>query len=370
MTTIANKKISQLDAASFVYANDLFVLEQTGTAKSLKGQVFLNWLVQQADGHGGISSITWEDSGTPGNGQTHTGTITLADGTTSTVTLHDGIKGNTGNPWYVWIKYAGREPISNADMSNTPDEWIGIYSGTASVAPANYAAYTWYKYKGNKGDPAQIVSRSVQYQESTSASTPTGTWQDTVPAVAQGNYLWTHITLTFDSGSVDWFDVSRQGIDGSGSVNSVNGVSPDNTNNVSLGATNIPYGDTTVEDALDELSSSASGTQQQITASGILLGEGSGVVSAATKGTHYGAKTFTVKLSSGGWRNNVQTITSNNFATSGFAYTVSPATASRAAYIDAGVYADDVTENSKMTFHCESVPATALTVVIMRVVSA
>lgn len=346
----------------------MFVLEQTGAAKSLEGQVLLNWLTAAADGHGGIKSITWEDSGTPGNGQTHTGTITLADDTTSTVVIHDGLKGNTGNPWYMWIKYAGRQPVSNADMSDDPDEWIGIYSGTASTPPVNYTAYTWYKYKGATGPAATLVSKVVQYQESSSAVSPTGTWQDTVPVVTPGNYLWTHVTMTFDSGSVDWFDVSRQGIDGSGSVNSVNGISPDASNNVDLTAADIPYGNESVADALDAISGTS--YQPQIDVSGMLIGGGSGVVSQAVLGTNYGAKSFTVQLASGSWSSNAQTVSNSNFIASGYVYIVSPASASRAVYIDANIYADDVSANGSMTFHCESVPSSLLTVNIIRVVSA
>lgn len=362
-----------------MYANDLFVLEQANTAKSVRGQVFLNWLVQQADGHGGITSITWEDSGTSGDGQTHTGTITLADGSTSTVTFRDGLKGDTGDDWHVWIKYAGREPLSSGDMSDVPDEWIGIYSGKLGAPPPIPKLYTWYKFKGSKGDPAQIVSRSVQYQESTSGTEPNGSWQDTVPTISQGNYLWTHVTLTFDSGSVDWFDVSRQGIDGFGSVNTVNGISPDASNNVTVSADDISYGNSTVKAKLDDLSGSTSTTQQRITATGILLGNGSGVVTAATKGTHYGALSYTLTVPANGWNSETlsQTMTFasgdtnyGKFLAYGYAYQVAPAYASLNDYVKSQIFMEDVTTDNTVVFHCKSVPSTDITLNVMRVVSA
>ena len=109
--------------------------------------------------------------------------------------------------------------------------------------------------------------------------------------------------------------------------------------------------------------------QPTITANGILKGNGT-TVSAATKGTDYGAKSFTVTLTVAGWSNNAQTISNSNFATSGYAYIVSPASGSFADYGSAQIYADDVTTSGKMTFHCTDVPSAALTVNIVRVVSA
>ena len=54
---MADKSIGELVAATGVTQTDLFVLEQSGTAKKLTGQILENWLVSFADGHGGIQSI-------------------------------------------------------------------------------------------------------------------------------------------------------------------------------------------------------------------------------------------------------------------------------------------------------------------------
>lgn len=368
---MADKTISDLVAASQVNPPDLFVLEQNATAKKLSGQTLVTYLLAMIDGHGGITDITWTTSGQSGNGQTHTGTITYADGSTSDIVFRDGLKGNTGAASFVWIKYSSRNPISDTDMGNNPDSWMGIYSGTASTAPSTYTSYNWYKIKGETGPGAQLVSRSVEYQESSSPTSATGTWQSTVPTVRAGYYLWTHVTLTFDSGSpVDWFEVAHQGVDGVGSVSSVNSISPDADHNVTLTAADIEDGGTSVHDKIAALESSTTDAQSKITASGILKGAGSGVVSAATKGTDYGALSFTVTLASSGWSGNTQTITNSNFATSGYAYVVSPASVSRTEYNDCNIYADDVTVATKMTFHCESAPSGNLTVNVIRMVSA
>lgn len=368
---MADKTISDLVAASQVNPPDLFVLEQNSTAKKLSGQTLVTYLLAMIDGHGGITDITWTTSGQSGNGQTHTGTIHYADDSTSEIVFRDGLKGNTGAASYVWVKYASRNPSADSDMGNNPDSWMGIYSGTASTAPNTYTSYTWYKIKGETGPGAQLVSRTVEYQESSSPTSATGTWQSTVPTVRSGYYLWTHVTLTFDSGSpVEWFEVAHQGVDGVGSVSSVNSIGPDANHNVELTASDIDDGGTTVHDKIAALEGATTDAQSKITASGILKGSGSGVVGAATKGTDYGALSFTVTLPSSGWSNNTQAITNSNFVASGYAYVVSPASASRTAYNDSNVYADDVTVASKMTFHCDSAPSGNLTVNVIRMVSA
>lgn len=109
--------------------------------------------------------------------------------------------------------------------------------------------------------------------------------------------------------------------------------------------------------------------QDNITANGILKGNGTSV-SAATLGTNYGARSFSVTLPAASWSNNEQTVTSQYFVTVGYGFIVSPASSSFADYASAAIYADDVTSAGQMTFHCTATPATDLTVNIIRVVSA
>ena len=79
---------------------------------------------------------------------------------------------------------------------------------------------------------------------------------------------------------------------------------------------------------------------------------------------------FTVTLIAAGWSNNAQTVSNTNFLSAGYAYTVAPASSSFADYADAMVYADDVTTNGQMVFHCDSAPTADLTVNIVRMVTA
>ena len=79
---------------------------------------------------------------------------------------------------------------------------------------------------------------------------------------------------------------------------------------------------------------------------------------------------FTVTLTAAGWSDNVQTISNEKFVAAGYAYTVAPASGSFANYAEAMVYADDVTTDGQMVFHCDSVPTENLTVNIVRMVTA
>ena len=250
MRRMADKQISDLTAATSVQTADLFVLEQSGTAKKLTGQTLENWLLTFADGHGGIQSITIVDSGTPRDGATHTATIHYADATTSTFIYYDGDKGDTGDSWYIHIKYSSDMPTSDADMGNTPDNWIGLYSGTSSTAPAHYTGYTWFQWKGDTGATgaaATITSQEVGYLASANGTVvPEGSWQPTIPTVPSGNFLWTRVRVTYNSGDVvTSYSVSRNGIDGQGAVNSVNNLSPDEYGNIALTASDIPTSDST-----------------------------------------------------------------------------------------------------------------------------
>ncbi len=246
MRTIADKQISDLVAATSVQPADLFVLEQTGTAKKLTGQILTNFLLALADGHGGIQSIA--KTGTEGLVDTYT--ITYADTTTSTFTVTNGAKGDTGDSVFLHIKYAADLPTSDADMSDSPDNYIGLVTNNLPIAPIHYTEYIWFKWKGDKGDTGEastIRSQEVGYMASSSGTVvPEGSWSSNIPTVPPGNFLWARTRITYNSGDiVTSYSVSRNGIDGQGAVSSVNELSPDPNGNISLTASDIPTSDST-----------------------------------------------------------------------------------------------------------------------------
>ena len=270
---MAEKSIGELIAAQSVTPTDLFVLEQNNTAKKLTGQVLENWLVSFADGHGGIQSIkkqetsglndtyriTLADTTTfdfvVTNGKSITGiyktstgglvdtyTIRYNDSTTSTFTVTNGAKGDKGDNAYTWFKYASEKPTSSgSSMGDEPDNWLGVYSGNKSEPPTDPMEYTWSLIKGEKGQtgaPATIVTNRTEYQVSDSGTIiPSGIWSTSIPVVTPGKFLWARTTTQFNTGTPNYaYSISRFGIDGTGSVVTVNGVSPDEFGNVELTA--------------------------------------------------------------------------------------------------------------------------------------
>lgn len=191
---MADKRIDELEEATSITGTDLFVLEQANTAKKLTGQTMTNFLLALANGHGGISTIA-KTSSTGTNPVVDTYTITFADNTTTTFQVTNGVKGDQG--------------------------------------PRGYT--------GNPGADITITSTSVQYQEWTSGTSyPTGTWLDNPPSVAQGNFLWTRTIVNYsDGGQTVAYSVARNGVDGSGAVATVCGVSPDGSGNVALTASDV-----------------------------------------------------------------------------------------------------------------------------------
>lgn len=239
---MADKSISQLTEAERVYTSDLFVLQQSGAAKSLSGNTLKNWLLEIADSLGGIASI--QKVGTSGLVDTYR--ITYAKSTETTdFTVTNGAKGDKGDNMYIWIRYTGSQPTANSHaMSTTPDNWIGIYYGTASTAPTDWTKYQWFEIKGEKGDtgdPATLTGIYISYKEGDSGTdVPLGEWSTEIPSVAQGKYLWTHVMISFNTGnSVSYYSVARMGLDGTGAVSKVCNKEPDSNGNVTLTAANV-----------------------------------------------------------------------------------------------------------------------------------
>lgn len=301
---MADKAISELISAERVTEVDHFVLEQNGVAKSLMGRVLKNWLLELAQGHGGITSIALQST----SGLNKTYRITLADDTYFDMTVSDGRgitsvektgtaglvdtytmkfnagsdfvftvkngeKGDKGDADRLYFKFASQKPTDTShDMGDIPDEWLGFYAGT--TPPSGWQDYTWVRVrgdKGDKGDAATLTGHSTTYMVSDSGTiVPSGSWVADVPNVPQGKYLWTRTVLTFNTGSpVTSYSVSRFGLDGTGAVNSVNGKDPDPTGNVRVNAEDITTtGGQSIEavitDITDRLGKKASSVNGQL----------------------------------------------------------------------------------------------------------
>ena len=370
---MADKAISELIAASEVTATDLFVLEQAGTAKKLSGQTLTTFLLKLVEAHGGIKSIVKTGS----SGLKDTYTITMADESTNSFTVTNGEKGDKGDNAYIWVKYASSLPSKDSDIYDTPDNYLGIYTGTSSTAPTSYSVYKWYQIKGAKGDTgaaASLRSQSVRYQVSASGTViPDGAWLDSVPAVPPGQYLWTQSILQFNTGAAQTsYSVARFGLDGTGSVSTVAGKSPDADGNIALSAADVgARANTWMPTAADVGARPASWTPGASEVGAIAASSGavtstylaSSAVTAAKIASNAVSKSLTVTLAAASWSSKKQTVTASGVTTSNTVI-VSPAPASFLAYGEAQVRCTAQAANS-LTFTCEEVPTVALTVNVL-----
>lgn len=312
---MASKSITELDAItqSQIANDDNFVLEHDNTAMRMSAQTFISWAANALDGHGGIKSI--EKTGTSGLVDTYT--ITFSDETTSTFTITNGEKGDKG------------------DTGDT----------------------------GDTGEPAELVYSSVAYQKSTSGSViPTGTWSSNVPQIQSGEFLWTRTTLNFNTGDpVISYSVGSAGEDGTG-VGTVTSVE------LSAGAGIVLAGDTIITSSgtveIGHTNSVNAKTTQAVYP--VTIDEQGHVASVGD--AYNPVKTFSATLSTN-WSSGTQIVSSANFVANGYSYIVAPS-GNPSAYAEAQIYADDVTTNGSMKFHClGETPSSAIDISIVRMVT-
>lgn len=158
---------------------------------------------------------TWYDNPqqmTPTNKyEWHYQIITMNDASTvETDKAVIGVYGDTGQDWHVFFKWSAEEPDSDSDMSNVPDNWIGVYSGTSTTPPTTYTSYTWYEYKGEKGNTGTSIIGITKTGSSGAVDTYTVNFSDgtkTTFTVTNGASIQS-ITKTGTSGLVDTYTVT------------------------------------------------------------------------------------------------------------------------------------------------------------------
>lgn len=233
---MADKRIQDLTPASSIQTNDLFVLEQSGAAKSLTGQILINDLATYLDGHGGISDIVYTPPVAPSLDGTLT--ITMADTTVYSVTVKNGngitsigvsygISNNGTDPTTVQSWGASVTPPTNQypygwtriRLNLTTGVYTDAYSvtvkaddpsitvGTVSAQPGLNASATitnsgtaidpilnfdFELPQGDKGDTGDYIVPVVSYGTSTAAATEPVTWYNDPSSISYsaGNFIW------------------------------------------------------------------------------------------------------------------------------------------------------------------------------------
>lgn len=79
---------------------------------------------------------------------------------------------------------------------------------------------------GQNGTSVTVSSTSVTYQVSSSGTTtPTGTWDPSVPSVPNGQFLWTKTVVTYSDGkSTTSYSVSYKGTNGTNGTNGADAI--------------------------------------------------------------------------------------------------------------------------------------------------
>lgn len=302
---MADLPISELESlpSTIKDVNTLFVAQQGNAAYKVNGQQFVDDLAVLLQAHGGIKTIA------------KTSTIGLVD--TYTITFVDN-------------------------------------------------STTSYNVTNGK----EISSITTYYAASSSNSTPPSTWYTTMQTMTNANrYLWSYQHYLFNDGTS--YDTAK----------TVVGVYGDKGDTGNTGAAS------TVVSQSTQYASSSSGTSHPTSgwsdnvpfvSAGDYLWTKSSVTfndnttttwySAARQGVdgQYGSEAFQVTLTIP-WTNNAQTISNNKFEASGYSYMITPSGTSTSEFLSCEVYADDVTTNGQMTFHCYTFPSKAIVVNVLKV---
>lgn len=290
---MADKTIQELPSATSVQLNDLFVLEQNGAAMNLSGQRLVTDLAAFLDGHGGIANVTY--TAPVASSLNGTLTLTMADGTTNSVTVTNGngiasiaiaygISSQGTTPGYVTNWYS----VPTAPTDANPYQWTRIritdktnvvtdaytvsmkaINPTMSIGSVNAQTganadatvtnsgtsynpvfnFDFTLPKGDKGDTGDYIEPVVSFGTSTAATTEPSTWYNSPSSLsyAAGSFIWQkteytlHESQTVQSTETKIIGYIGQNGTGAGSVTQItfNGdvFTDDGTGNVTMNIT-------------------------------------------------------------------------------------------------------------------------------------
>lgn len=192
---MADKRIQDLTSASSVQTNDLFVLEQSGAAKSLTGQILINDLATHLDGHGGISAVNYTPPVAPSLDGTLT--FTFADETSASFTVTNG-RGIAG----ITAVKSGLVNTINVSMNDGTTDSFTVEDGNGIVGTE-----IKYSISDNGTDPSLVQGWNA----------------NPVVPTNQYPYGWTRIALTDKLGNtVNAYSVTVKGDDPTVTVGTVN----------------------------------------------------------------------------------------------------------------------------------------------------
>lgn len=134
-----------------------------------------------------------------------------------------GTNGTNGQTSYLHIKYSDvPSPSSSSEMNDTGGKYIGQYVDFTQQDSSNPSDYTWSRIQGEDG--VTIVRTSVKYMATASGEIPDEVdltdevsnqlldeqdymlvethWEDTMPVLKEGEFLWTKTEVEYSDGTV------------------------------------------------------------------------------------------------------------------------------------------------------------------------
>ena len=329
---MADKTIGDLTQAESIGGEDLFVLQQNGEAKKLKGARLVKY-AQDAVG---------------------------AQVTAATQAAENAAAAKTGAESAQTEAQAARDAILNMIV-----EAITLESGAAATVDKSLvdAVYklTFGLPRGEKGatgatGPANTLAIGTVTKGTEAAATITGT---------APNQTLNLVLPKGDKG--DKGATGETGATGNGiaSIALKSGTHAAGTTDTY----EITFTDGTTFDFLVYNGANGTGVGDMLASTYDPQGKAQDIFAYADAKSNK-AVAFTVTLSASGWSGKAQTVSDARFLTGNYAYSVAPDSGSFAAYGESVIYADNVTTASKMQFHCGEVPTADLTVNILRMEAA
>ena len=108
-------------------------------------------------------------------------------------------------------------------VSNGQYLWTKTYVKYSDGKETTSYSVSYKGTNGSNGTSVTVSSTEVKYQTSSSGTTtPTGTWQDSVPSVEKGQFLWTRTIVTYSDGTTTTsYAVSYSGTNGSNGADAI-----------------------------------------------------------------------------------------------------------------------------------------------------
>lgn len=105
-------------------------------------------------------------------------------------------------------------------VSNGQYLWTKTYVKYSDGKETTSYSVSYKGTNGSNGTSVTVSSTEVKYQTSSSGTTtPTGTWQDSVPSVPEGQFLWTRTIVAYSDGKTTTsYAVSYSGSNGADAI--------------------------------------------------------------------------------------------------------------------------------------------------------